>query len=122
MVPRLMLRVKTVFSRSNFGVGEKALLFSDIQNVKVQTKKGLMKINHLYISIPVASLRKGATKKCFSLLKVLLGSVQGNCTALFPSPGVNGECIQDLRHTPLKVKKEMLIYGIVLLRVLTQIQ
>lgn len=37
MVPRLMFSVKTVFSKSNFGVGGKSLLFSDIQNVRVQT-------------------------------------------------------------------------------------
>lgn len=36
------------------------------------------------------------------------------------SPWVKDECIEVLNQTPLKVKEEMLIYGIDLVRLLTQ--
>lgn len=77
-----------MFSRSNVG-GKQSFLFSAIQNAKAIQKcktkeKGLVKISCACILTLAALLRKGATKKRFSVLKVLLRSIQGNYIALFP--------------------------------------
>lgn len=96
-------------------------MFLVLQNVKVKTKeKGLATVICVFVYLNVGCfIEKRGYREMLFLVKGSAETMSRKLHCPLPFPWMSEECIHVLSQAHLKVKGEMLIYGIELVRILT---